>query len=65
MSRLYNGSRRRPETINKIIMKEYMIQIGELSDGRIIEVPDLLIYGIPIFIIVTIFSLSNKEKKNG
>ena len=46
-------------------MKEYMIQIGELSDGRIIEVPDLLIYGIPIFIIVTIFSLSNKEKKNG
>lgn len=43
-------------------MKDFMIQLGETSDGRIIEVPDLLIYGAAIFIIVTIFSLSSKEK---
>jgi len=39
-----------------------MIKIGETNDGRIIEVPDILLFGVAILFIVIIVSISNTNK---
>ena len=41
-----------------------MIKLGETSDGRIIEVPDILLFGVAILFIVIIVSISNTNKWN-
>jgi len=43
-------------------MKDFMIKLTETSDGRIIEIPDIILFGIVITFIVLIVSLSNSNK---
>ena len=43
-------------------MKDFMIKLGETSDGKIIEVPDILLFGVAILFIVIIVSISNTNK---
>ena len=43
-------------------MKDFMIKLTETSDGRIIEIPDVILFGIIITFIVLIVSLSNSNK---
>ena len=43
-------------------MNNFMIKIGEINDGRIIEVPDILLFGVAILFIVIIVSISNTNK---
>tara|TARA_B100000927_G_C16359173_1_gene426712 strand:- start:481 stop:612 length:132 start_codon:yes stop_codon:yes gene_type:complete len=43
-------------------MNNFMIKIGETNDGRIIEVPDILLFGVAILFIVIIVSISNTNK---
>lgn len=43
-------------------MKDFMIKLTETSSGRIIEIPDIILFGIVITFIVLIVSLSNSNK---
>ena len=43
-------------------MKDFMIKLTETSDGRLIEIPDVILFGIVITFIVLIVSLSNSNK---
>ena len=43
-------------------MKDFMIKLTETSEGRIIEIPDVILFGIVITFIVLIVSLSNSNK---
>ena len=43
-------------------MNNFMIKIGETNDGRIIEVPDILLFGVAILFIVIIVLISNTNK---
>ena len=43
-------------------MKDFMIKLTETSDGRIIEIPDVILLSIVITFIVLIVSLSNSNK---
>ena len=43
-------------------MKDFMIKLIETSDGKIIEIPDVILFGIDITFIVLIVSLSNSNK---
>ena len=43
-------------------MKDFMIKLGETNDGKIIEVPDILLFGVAILFIVIIVSISNTNK---
>lgn len=43
-------------------MKNFMIKLTETSDGRIIEIPDIILFGVVITFIVLIVSLSNSNK---
>jgi hypothetical protein len=43
-------------------MKNFMIKLTETSDGRIIEIPDVILLSIVITFIVLIVSLSNSNK---
>ena len=43
-------------------MKDFMIKLTETSSGRIIEIPDVILFGIVITFIVLIVSLSNSNK---
>ena len=43
-------------------MKDFMIKLTETSNGRIIEIPDVILFGIVITFIVLIVSLSNSNK---
>ena len=43
-------------------MKDFMIKLTETSDGRIIEIPDVILFSIVITFIVLIVSLSNSNK---
>ncbi len=38
--------------------QDFMIKLGETASGKIIEVPDILIYGLAIGFIVTILFMS-------
>ena len=42
--------------------QDFMIKIGETSNGRIIEVPDIIIFGAGIMMLILIVSLANKNK---
>jgi len=39
-----------------------MIKLGETSDGKIIEVPDIILFGAAIFLFVLFFTLATKNK---
>ena len=43
-------------------MKDFMIKLTETNDGKIIEIPDVILFGIVIIFIVLIVSLSNSNK---
>ena len=43
-------------------MKDFMIKITETSDGKVIEIRDVILFGIVITFIVLIVSLSNSNK---
>ena len=43
-------------------MKDFMIKLTETSSGRIIEIPDVILFGIVITFIVLIVSISNTNK---
>ena len=43
-------------------MNNFMIKLGETNDGKIIEVPDILLFGVAILFIVIIVSISNTNK---
>ena len=42
--------------------KDFMIKLGETQNGEIIEVPDIIIFGVAILFIVLIISISSKNK---
>ena len=45
-------------------MKEYMIEIGKTAEGKIIEVPDVLVYTLVFgFIFTLIMIVLKKEEK--
>ena len=43
-------------------MKDFMIKLTETSDGKIIEIPDVILFSIVITFIILIVSLSNSNK---
>ena len=43
-------------------MKDFMIKLTETSNGKIIEIPDVILFGIVITFIILIVSLSNSNK---
>lgn len=43
-------------------MKDFMIKLTETSNGKVIEIPDVILFGIVITFIVLIVSLSNSNK---
>ena len=43
-------------------MNNFMVKLGETSSGRIIEVPDLIIFGAGLMLLILIVSLANKNK---
>ena len=43
-------------------MKDFMIKLTETNDGKIIEIPDVILFGIVITFIVLIVSISNSNK---
>ena len=43
-------------------MKDFMIKLTETSDGKVIEIPDVILFVIVITFIVLIVSLSNSNK---
>ena len=43
-------------------MNNFMIKLGETSDGRIIEVPDIILFGAAILLFVLFFKLATKNK---
>ena len=43
-------------------MNNFMIKLTETSDGKIIEIPDVILFGVVITFIVLIVSLSNSNK---
>ena len=44
--------------------QDFMIKLGETAAGDVIEVPDLIIYMIPVVIIVILFTINEKNKSN-
>ena len=44
-------------------MKDYMIKLGETTDGRIIEMPDIFIWIIAIMFLSFLFTINqNKDE---
>ena len=43
--------------------KDFMIKIGETTTGKIIEVPDVIIYGLVLTFVIIIFSIASKKWK--
>ena len=43
-------------------MKDFMIKLTETSNGKVIEIPDVILFGIVITFIVIIVSISNTNK---
>ena len=41
---------------------DFMIKIGKTASGSIIEVPDVVIITLALFVIVSIFAMSVKNK---
>ena len=39
-----------------------MVKLGETNDGRIIEVPDIILFGAAILLFVLFFTLATKNK---
>ena len=45
----------------QVLTHDYMIRFGETASGKIIEVPDIAIGMLVVFIIVSIFAMSMKN----
>ena len=43
-------------------MNNFMVKLGETSDGKIIEVPDLILFGAVMLLFVLFFTLLSKNK---
>ena len=43
-------------------MKDFMIKLTETSNGKIIEMPDIVLFGVVITFIVLIVLVSNTNK---
>ena len=42
--------------------QDFMIKLGETSDGKIIEVPDIVLFGAAMLLFVLFFTLLSKNK---
>ena len=42
--------------------QDFMIKLGEAASGNIIEVPDILIYGLALGFIITIVALGSTNE---
>ena len=47
--------------MNYLKVKDFMIKLGETSDNKIIEVPDIIVFTIGLLFIVILFALSNQK----
>ena len=47
--------------IKQILTHDYMIRFGETASGKIIEVPDVAVAMLVVFVIVSIFAMSMKN----
>ena len=45
----------------QVLTHDYMIRFGETASGKIIEVPDVAVAMLVVFIIVSIFAMSMKN----
>ena len=45
----------------QVLTRDYMIRFGETASSKIIEVPDVAIAMLVVFIIVSIFAMSMKN----
>ena len=43
--------------------QDFMIKLGETAAGDIIEVPDMLIYALPIAFLFTLFIIAYEKNK--
>tara|TARA_Y100001937_G_C7079438_1_gene312189 strand:- start:629 stop:784 length:156 start_codon:yes stop_codon:yes gene_type:complete len=43
--------------------QDFMIKIGETASGDIIEVPDMLLYALPMAFLFTLFIIANEKNK--
>jgi len=43
-------------------LSDYMIRLGETNDGKVIEIPDVFIYGLILIFLIIIFTISNAKK---
>ena len=41
---------------------DFMIKVGKTASGKIIEIPDIAIAMLVVFVIVSIFAMSVKDK---
>ena len=42
--------------------QDFMVKLGETSDGKIIEVPDIVLFGAAMLLFVLFFTLLSKNK---
>ena len=42
--------------------QDFMVKLGETSDGKIIEVPDIILFGAAMLLFVLFFTLLSKNK---
>ena len=43
-------------------MNNFMVKLGETSDGRIIEVPDIILFGAALLFAALLFSLLSNNQ---
>ena len=48
--------------IKTMTINNFMVKLEETSDGRIIEVPDIILFGAAILLFVLFFTLATKNK---
>ena len=46
----------------QVLTHDYMIRFGQTASGKTIEVPDVAVAMLVVFIIVSIFAMSVKDK---
>lgn len=46
----------------QVLTYDYMIRFGQTASGKTIEVPDVAVAMLVVFIIVSIFAMSVKDK---
>ena len=46
----------------QVLTHDYMIKFGQTASGKTIEVPDVAVVMLVVFIIISIFAMSVKDK---